>query len=886
MNYSITTKEKWNALPIYGSDEFLKTTEDIKGVEGADWIWGYFYTRNLLRKNFEITGKIKKATAHFICDNSFDIYFNKILAAEDVKEFDADITSLLKNGENSVSIRAFQTNDESYFTSAICGEVVVETENGTTRVVTADDWLSFHPVGFGKNEEPENWMEDDTLRSTWLFGRKLHPRQVKRSMYMRKTIELKDDLKSAILSVYAEGEGEMYINGKKVGNEYFSTGISQKYFEYHTFDVTDMLKIGKNAIGALTGNTWLNSESHSGVYMNKNFVLAELKVEYANGETEYFGTDSSWKTAPSPLTDNDLQFGERYDARLEIDGWCNADFDDSAWSFAEQKSVNTSKPYAERCYPPVKIQRFAEAISCKAVDGGYLYDFGFNCAGRYSLTLKNTTPGQRVKISVAEECYEGDVFAIKCYAPVFYPEDYKEGGRALAAIKNYDVYTCKGKKSENYTPRFAFNGFRYLKIEGADITQIADVKQTVMYNDLDFAWKLESSDPFIKQLAEATERTMKGNLFNGFLDCPTREKNFWTGDIAVFGATACYLANSHQILSRWTDGGRKMCAEIYGWGDEIYTIPLEMYQFYGDKGFLKHRLPDILYYVRNRIKSSGDNILPENPAAPFNDHSNPFNKNLSRNFFGHLFYCYMMKCTAEIAKILGETELEDEFATRFAETKAEFNRLYYLPDEKDYSEHLQSGIILPIALDIAEEKEKPALAATLNDYILRDEHLTTGFWGTRYIMQVLSDYGYQDTVFMLLQNDKFPSWRHILNSGATTMTETWYGQRGNDYGASSKNHFAYGVVVGFMFECLGGIRYKESEPAFKVLELKPTFIKQMGDFACEYKSVNGIIKTSWQFDGDIVTYNFDVPVPTRLKLPNGTGMLYQPGKHSVICKIK
>ncbi len=886
MEYSVKTKEKWNALPIYGSDEFLKSTENIKNIDGADWIWGYFYTRNLFRKNFEVADEILRATAHFICDNSFDIYFNKISAAEDVKEFNADITSLLKTGQNSVSIRAFQTNDESYFTSAICGEVVIETKNGIKKVVTNEDWLHFHPVNFGRNDEPENWMEDDTLRPCWLWGRKLHPRQIKRSMYMRKSIVLKDSVKSATLSVYAQGEGEMYINGQKIGDEYFSQGIAEKYFEYHTFEVANMLSSGKNVIGAITGNTWLNSESHSGMYMHKNFVLAELKVEYINGETEFFGTDGSWKTAPSPLTDNDLQFGERYDARLEIDNWCSPDFDDSDWYFAEEKAVDNSKPYAERCYPPIKIQKFAEPISLEMVNDALVYDFGFNCAGRYALTLKNTVAGQKVKITVSEEFRKDKSFALKLYAPVFYPEDYNPGGRALAAVKNYDIYTCKGGEEETYIPRFAFNGFRYLKIEGAEPSQIADIKQTIMYNDIEFGWKCESSDPFINEITKTVERTMQGNLFNGFLDCPTREKNFWTGDIAVFGATACYLANCHQILSRWTDGGRKMCAEVYGWGDEIYTIPLEMYQFYGDKAFLKHRLPDILAYARNRIASSEDNILPKEPHAPFNDHSNPFRTNLSRNFFGHLFYCYMMKCIAQIANILNESELEAEFTKRFNETKAEFNKLYYLPDENDYSEHLQSAIILTIALDVAQEENKKALAATLNEYILRDGHLTTGFWGTRYIMQVLSDYGYTDTAFMLLNNDEFPSWRYILKTGATTITETWRGLTGDDNGASSKNHFAYGVLVGWLFEYLGGIRYKESEPAFKTLELKPTFIKQLDDFSCEYKSVSGIIKTSWIFDGDAVNFNFEVPMPTRLTLPDGTITLYQPGKHKIVYKMK
>lgn len=884
MEYQVKEKTNWRAKPICGSDAFLKTTEKIKGIEGADWIWGYFYTRVLLRKNFSIHAPICKATAHFICDNSFDIYFNQMEVAHDVKEFEADVTNLLTVGENSVAIRAFQTNDEGYFTSAICGEVVIETENGIERIVTDDHWLHFHPVNFGRNDEPKNWLEDDTLRPCWLFGRALHPRQVKRSMYMRKGFELKDAVASAELCVFTLGEAEMYLNGERVGEEYFSQGVSEKYFEYHTFDVTNLLKIGKNAIGAITGNCWLNSESHSGVYMNKNQLLAELKVEYKNGSTVYIGTDSSWKTAPSPLTDNDLQFGERYDARLEIAGWCDAGFDDNDWYFAEEQPLDETKPYAERCYPPILIQKRQPAVSSKESNGGYIYDFGFNCAGRYILTLKNTKPGQRVKITVSEELRADDSFAIKLYAPVFYPEDYKAGGRALAAVKNYDIYTCKGGDQEIYMPRFAFNGFRYLKIEGADADQIADIKQAVLYNDISFGWQMDSSVPFIKELATVVERTMQGNLFNGFLDCPTREKNFWTGDIAVFGATACYLADCHQLLSRWTDGGRKMCATVYGWGDEIYTLPLEMYQFYGDKGFLRHRLPDILSYVRGRIADSNDHILPENPLAPFNDHSNPFNKNLSRQFFGHLFYCYMMKCVAEIAKILGEAALETEFSERFAATKAEFNRRYYLPEEQDYSEHLQSGIILPIALDVAEESAKAGLAATLNAYVLREGHLTTGFWGTRYIMQVLCDYGYTDTAYLLLMNDQFPSWRDLLATGATTITETWRGLYGDDDGASSKNHFAYGVVVGWMFEYLGGIRYRESDPGFSTLCLQPTFIKQLGDFSCTYRSCKGDIHTAWRYDGNMVTYEFSVPVPTRLTLPNGTAMLYQPGKHSVVFK--
>lgn len=884
MNYSVKTKEKWHALPICGSDEFLTTCEEIKSIEGAKWIWQYFYTRNLLRKNFSIKGKIIKATAHFLCDNSFDIYFNKKPAVTDIKEFSGDVTHLLTEGENSVSVRAFQTNSDEYFTSAFCGEIVIQTDVSTVKIVTDEDWIAFHPVNFGVNNEPENWMEDDSLSTTCLLDSNIHPRLRKHSMYMRKTFDIKEKPISAKLSVYAGGEAEMYINGQKVGDEYFSMGVSQKYFEYHTFDVTDMLLSGENVLGAITGNTWLNSESHTGVFMKKNFLLAELKLRYKNGENLYLGTDNSWKTAPSPLTDNDLQFGERYDARKEIDGWCDINYDDTNWFSAEEMPMDNSKPYAERCYPPVKIQKEVEPISCKKQGDAFLYDFGSNGAGRYVLSLKNTKQGQKIKISLAERLRDDGDLHIGVYGPVFYPEDYKEGGRALAAVRNYDVYICKGGEKEVYLPRFAFNGFRYLKIEGANITQIESVKQTIMYNDLEFGWDIQSSDPFIKQFATVVERTMQSNLYNGFLDCPTREKNFWTGDICLFGATACYLADCHQILSRWTEGGRKMCTGVYGWGDEIYTTPLKMYQFYGDKDFLKFRFNDILSYVRKRIEKSGEDILPKNPVSPFNDHLTPFNTNLPSEFFAHVYYCYMMKCVWQIADIMGERKIADEFSERFAETKSKFNEMYYLNDEKDYTPHLQSGLVLPLAFDLVEEQNKIAVAAKLNEYVLKEGHLTTGFIGTCYIMQVLCDFGYTDTAYMLLSNEEYPSWRYILKTGATTVTESWLGLEATDSGSSSQNHFALGTVVGWMFECLGGIRYKESDPGFEVLQLQPTFIKQLGDFALEYTSVKGKIKTAWKYYGDTVTYNFDVPVPTRLKLPNGTNMIYQPGKHSIMFK--
>ena len=157
MPYCHKIKTNWNAKTISGSDAFLASCEKIEGIADAMWIWGYFYTRSLYRRDFEVTAPVKKATAQFICDNVIDLYINGRAVAEDAKTINVDITEFVKVGSNAIAIRAFQTNREDRFTSGLCGKIEVKTESGTVTVVTDEAWRSLHPIGFSTNQEPENW---------------------------------------------------------------------------------------------------------------------------------------------------------------------------------------------------------------------------------------------------------------------------------------------------------------------------------------------------------------------------------------------------------------------------------------------------------------------------------------------------------------------------------------------------------------------------------------------------------------------------------------------------------------------------------------------------------------------------------------------------------
>lgn len=881
MSYRIDKKDRWQAKWIFGDNTFLSSAENITQIEGAKWIWPRTYARVHMRRSFTVDAP-SAARAHFLCDNIFDLYINKRLVCQEVKEFNGSVAAFLQPGENTIAVRSYQTADTGFFTSAFCGKIEIDCGEKTVSIVTDEHWKCYFTADFWSNEEPAEWM-DGLCRENELKWCDIHPRLMKRSLYMRKNFLLEKPVKKAELCVSTAGEAELYINGRRTDQDILPQGICEKYKEFRRIEVTPLLRQGSNAIGAITGNGWLNSESHSEVFMNRNMLLAELTVTFEDGTQQILGTDQTWRLAFSPLTDNDIQLGERYDATLEQPGWNLPDFDDTAWACAAQEEPTIeSRPYVERNYPGIQITKLLKPFSCTTLkDKVYLFDFGVNCGGRYRIVLRNTEKGQKIKINFCERLTpEGD-FQTIVYGPVFYQADSFPGGKSAACLKNYDVYTCRGGLEEIYEPHFAFSGFRYLYVEGCTSkAQIGDIFLTVMHNAVKKTGEIESGYSPINQLSNIVERAFLSNLFNGPMDCPTREKNFWTGDTQIFIATACWYADCSQLLARWTDAGRKMCPNVYGWGDETYIVPWTLYRFYRDKEILRACYGEILSLARYRCETAGNYGLPENPLSPFNDHLSPYGHNLPPEFFASAFYCYMLKITAQIAEILEDFKTADEFHQKLQPAIDEFNRRYYITEEEDCSPHLQSALVFALAFGLAPAGKEKALAAKLNEAILACGHLDTGYGSTRYLMNVLCDYGYLDTAFMLLDRTDFPSWRYILNTGATTMTESWNGMASSD-GSSSMNHFALGSVVGWMFEYLGGIRFERSSPGFRHIVLQPCFLPQIGSFRARYDSVSGPISVSWKFEGKKAIYCFETEQNVTLFLPDGVSRDFPAGKHQV-----
>ena len=381
---------------------------------------------------------------------------------------------------------------------------------------------------------------------------------------MRRSFTVDGEVVRARLYASAHGLYEAELNGRRVGDDTLSPGWTSydSRLRYYTYDVTDLLAPGENA--------------------------------YADGRRETIATDSTWRTAASPILRSGIYDGEDYDARLEHDGWSSPGFDDSAW---EQAAVRWRDPatLVAPTAPPVRCteeRRPVEVLTSPS--GARILDFGQNVAGRVRLRVSGPA-GATVRLRTAEVLQDGEIYT-----------------RPLRSARSSDHYTLAGRSVEEWEPRFTFHGFRYVEVDGwpgdfdADVAAGALVAR-VLHTDLERTGWFSASDPDVQKLHDNVVWGMRGNFVDIPTDCPQRdERAGWTGDIQVFGPTASFLYDVSGMLGGWLrdveadqlpDGtvpwyvpvipSHRMWTPIRpgaAWGDVATILPWTLYQRFDDAG--------------------------------------------------------------------------------------------------------------------------------------------------------------------------------------------------------------------------------------------------------------------------------------------------------------
>jgi alpha-L-rhamnosidase len=736
------------------------------------------------------------------------------------------------------------------------------------------------------------WWEMGLLKRSdwkarWIGGGSGSAEHDQPSPYLRKTFSLRGPVRRARIYVTALGLYELWVNGHRVGNDCFTPGWTEFLVrtQYQTYDVTDLLRDGGNAVGAILGTgwycgriAWRNQHNHYGGGSPR--LLAQLDVEYVDGRSEIIVTDSSWKYANGPILASDIYNGETYDARRELDGWSEPGFSDRYWKPVKRMDSPGIRISASASPRVRRIQEIKPRRMTEPKPGIFVFDLGQNMVGWARLAVRGRA-GTTVTLRFAEMLNpDGTLYTI-----------------CLRSARATDRYTLKGGGKEIYEPHFTFHGFRYVEIHGYPGRPTLDsIRGVVLHSDIRPTGSFKCSRPMLNQLQHNIQWGQKGNFLDVPTDCPQRDERLgWTGDAQVFCRTASYNADVAGFFTKWlvdlTDSQSPsgafpmMAPEMFeqrkgdggaAWADAGIICPWTIYLCYGDRRILERHYDSMLRYMEYLGKTDCRKRHCFSDWLHINDPT-------PNDLISMAFHAHVAALMTDISRVLGQKKETARFGALAARVRREFNREFVTPAGRLTGDS-QTAYVLALHFDLLPPSKRPAAAARLAQRIHEcKDHLSTGFVGTSYLLHVLKRFGYLDLAYQLLLNEDFPSWGYPIKQGATTMWERWDGWRHDkgfqDPGMNSFNHYAYGAVGDWMYRVILGIELDEAQPGYRHFFVRPhppslARIKAGRGLTWargEYRSIRGTIRSSWRISGK--KFSLEVTVP-----PNTTATIQLPGK--------
>ena len=703
----------------------------------------------------------------------------------------------------------------------------------------------------------------------------------------RKDFEVKDGLVSARLYATSLGIYEAYINGSKVGDQKMAPGWTNysDYIQYQTYDVTDMLKAGDNAIGAIVGNGWYSGHvsTYGGVhkYGVDNAFIGKLVLTYADGTTQEVPTDTSWQSyTDGPYVETCNQNGETYDARKEVPGWANAGFDTTDWlttKVATKQTINTKVDttkvalVAQPEDPARVIEELPVKFLAKTGEDTYVYDIGQNISGILRINVKGEA-GTTLKLRHGEMVYKD--------TNVLYTANLREA-------KATDYYTLKGDvNGETYEPSFTFHGFRYFEVSGLGYQpDPADITALVVHSELDRTGWVTTNNDLVNQLFSNVIWGQRDNYLSIPTDCPQRDERLgWTGDATTFSRTGSmnfdidafytkFMRNVENARNKTTGAiydiapreGHAVGEGNHGWGDVAVVAPWTMFTAYADTGLLEENWTMMTEWIKYYVNKAGDDLLL--PADSYGDwlavETSP------KEVTATSYFAYSTSLMAKMATALGKTEEAKYYNDLFEKIRTAYVDAYVNTATGVIEGNTQTIYVMALYFNLIEDSAlRQKVAENLVSRIeAANWHLSTGFLGCELLLPALTEAGYTEIAYQLLLNTTYPSWLYPVVNGATTIWERWnsyIAETGTfgDVGMNSFNHYSYGSVTEWFYQYAAGIQYDWQNPGYKHFTIAPNPSTQLNQFKAEYESVYGRIVSDWALNGEAYTLNVTVPANT------------------------
>jgi alpha-L-rhamnosidase len=688
------------------------------------------------------------------------------------------------------------------------------------------------------------------------------------SPFFRKVFTLDTVPASVNLKICGLGYYELYINGNKVGDHVLDPVVSHydKRALYVTYDVSGHLKKGSNVIGVVLGNGWYNCHTPEVWHFDKATWRAYPKfllLMDINDKCK-LSSDDTWKFSAGPIVFDGLRNGETYDARLELDGWLEPDFDDSTW----KNAVKASPPggvLEEQTMPACKVMKTLPSVKQWDVsDETNVYDIGQNMAGWARIFVRGEQ-GAKVTLLYSDKLDDKgrvDQSTISQHVLVA-PGEFQT-----------DCYILKGDGIEVWEPRFTYHGFQYVQVNIEGNAKIEKLEGRVVHTAFDKIGKFECSDENVNKLQQCAEWSYIGNFVGIPTDCPHREKNGWTGDAQLAAETGLFNYDAASSYAQWIDSiveVQRPSGELpgivpsagwgYNWGNgpawdsALILIPWYVYLYAGDDSIIKKHYDAMKKYV-DYCTCMADKHIVNFGLADWG-HPDLF-KNSGRvvdNALTDTGYYYVdASLLAKFAKLTGRAEDHKYYSELATDIKKAFNQCFYQGDGI-YGKGEQTAMGCALYQGLVDESEKAAVVEALvysveNNY----EKPDFGILGAKYIPRALAENGQLELAYRILTGEN-SLWMHWLEQGATTFWENWRGK-------SSHNHIMFGDISAWFYQYLAGIIPDQDNPGFKKLLIKPYPAKELNRVYAEYRIPAGLLKVNWQKETDKFHLELEVPEST------------------------
>lgn len=703
--------------------------------------------------------------------------------------------------------------------------------------------------------------------------------------YLRKEFKPSGQLKSATVYIIGLGLYELYINGKKIGDQVLAP-VPTDYnvgLKYNTFDVTSSLNQGNNAIATVLGNgRFYTMRQAYKPYKIKTFgypkLLLNLDLEYVDGRRETIVTDESWKmTANGPIRTNNEYDGEEYDATKEMSGWNRIGFDAKDWGKAAFVQEPAGTPEAQMNENMKVMETLKPAGISLLKPGVYIMDMGQNMAGWVKMKVKGAR-GQQVKLRFAETLQDnGELFV-----------------RNLRDAKATDIYTLKGGGEESWEPAFVYHGFRYVEISGYPEKPVAaDFEGRVVYDEMNTSGSFTTADNTINAIYKNAYWGIRSNYKGMPVDCPQRnERQPWLGDRTTGAYGESFLFDNGRLYTKWLDDiaqSQKPDGSIpdvapsfwryysdnVTWPGTYLTVAEMIYQQYGDmRPIVKHypAMKKWMQYMRDNYMADG--LVTKDKygdwCVPPEAKEMIFSKDPARKTDGVLLasatYYKLLLLMEDFALRQDKKDEAAVFSDQAVALKKTFNQRFLDLKTLRYSNNTVTANLLPLSFGMVPADMEKQVFGNIADKMVNEHkgHISTGVIGTQWIMRGLSAYGRADLAYGLTTKRTYPGWGYMVENGATTIWELWNGNTA-DPGMNSQNHvMLLGDLLIWYYENLAGI--KSASPGFKEMTMKPELIRELKHVSGSYTSVYGSVESDWTYGAGDFKWSVTIPSNTKAKL--------------------